>query len=337
MRNGESNYPIDIVIPWVDGNDPAWLEQKAKYSGEITTSVRRFDYQEWGLLKYWFRGIEECAPWVRNVFFITWGHIPEWLNTNNQKLRIVNHKDYIPGEYLPTFSSHTIELNFHRIEGLAEHFVYFNDDMYLVNKTKPDDFFFNGLPREVAIVNPIAPSQRYYINNVQLTSIAVINEHYRKHEVIRKNPTKWINLKYGKLLPLNILFAPWGRFPGLLQQHIAASYLKSTFVEVWRQEPELLHDTCAHRFRDFKCDVNQWIMQEWQIANGKFEPRKLNFGKYYQIKDRETAKKAGKAILSGKYKTICLNDHIESNQEIVVDCLKKAFEERFPVKSSFEY
>ena len=337
MISGNKDYPIDIVIPWVDGDDPQWLKQKAEYSGDVTQSVRNFDYQEWGLLKYWFRGIEKCAPWVRNIFFITWGHVPKWLNTSNQRIKIVNHKDYIPEKYLPTFSSHVIELNIHRIEGLAEHFIYFNDDMYLVNATKPEDFFCNGIPRDVAIINPIAPSQRYYINNVQLTSIAVINEHYKKHEVIKKNITKWINPKYGRLLPLNLLFAPWGRFPGLLQQHIASSYLKSTFTEVWNEEAELLDETCSHRFRDFRCDVNQWIMQEWQIANGTFEPRNLNFGKYFQIRDVETANIAGQAILKGKYKNICLNDHIEDNQEAIVNILRQAFEEKFPEKSSFEY
>ena len=103
MNKRNIDYTIDAVIPWVDGNDPLWLKQKSEYSSDITSSVRSFDYQEWGLLKYWFRGIEECAPWIRNVFFITWGHIPEWLNRENEKLIIVNHKDYIPEKYLVLF------------------------------------------------------------------------------------------------------------------------------------------------------------------------------------------------------------------------------------------
>ncbi|WP_331836427.1 hypothetical protein [Erysipelothrix piscisicarius] len=72
-----------------------------------------------------------CTGWVNNVYLITYGHLPDFLNVDHPKLKIINHTDYIPSDYLPTFSSHTIELNMHRIEGLSEHFVYFNDDMFL--------------------------------------------------------------------------------------------------------------------------------------------------------------------------------------------------------------
>ena len=119
---------IDFVITWVDDSDLEWREEKAKFSGEDT---RESKYRDWGLLKYWFRGVEKFAPWVNRVHFVTYGHIPEWLNTECPKLNIVKHDDFIPKEYLPTFSSHTIELNLHRIPGLMEHFSYFNDDSRL--------------------------------------------------------------------------------------------------------------------------------------------------------------------------------------------------------------
>ena len=71
--------------------------------------------------------------------------MPKWLNTNHPKLNIVKHSDYIPSQYLPTFNSHTIELNIHRIKGLSEFFVYFNDDMFLTRRAKPTEFFKNNL------------------------------------------------------------------------------------------------------------------------------------------------------------------------------------------------
>src|SRR5699024_2272679 len=73
-----------------------------------------------------------------------------WLDVNHPKLNIVKHEDFIPEEYLPTFSARPIELNLHRIEGLAEQFVYFNDDMFMLDFLKKDDFFFNGMPCDVA-------------------------------------------------------------------------------------------------------------------------------------------------------------------------------------------
>jgi len=121
----DMNKPIDFVMIWVDGNDPEWQKEKAKYDGSVvTTANSEVRYRDWDNLQYWFRAVEKYAPWVNKIHFVTWGHIPKWLDTTNPKLNIVKHSDFIPEEYLPTFSSHTIELNLHRIEGLAEIFQF---------------------------------------------------------------------------------------------------------------------------------------------------------------------------------------------------------------------
>ncbi|MBQ6385770.1 MAG: Stealth CR1 domain-containing protein [Lachnospiraceae bacterium] len=336
MSRKTERYPIDFVIPWVDGTDPAWLAEKEKYSGEMTGSTYAYCYREWGLLKYWFRAVEKNAPWVRRIHFVTWGHLPEWLNTENPKLHVVKHGDYIPEEYLPTFSANTIELNAHRIPGLSEHFVYFNDDTYLTRRAKPEDFFLKGKPRDIAVINPIAPAGRNKISHMMLTDIGVINEYFRKHEVIRKHPLKWYNLKYGKLLPLNLLFMPWGRFPGLLEMHLPNSFLKSTFLTLWEKEPELLDATCRHTFRDFKTDVNQWLVREWQVASGNFYPRSTSCGRMINVLDRKTAEKAADCVRKKKYMMYCVNDHFEEAQEDLMQIVIDAFEEVFPDRSSFE-
>ena len=112
------NSKIDLVIPWVDGNDPEWQVLKKTYMEsenlcEIGDPGIR--YQSWDNLQYIFRGIEKYMPWVNQVFFVTWGHLPDWLNTDCKNLVIVKHKDYIPAEYLPTFNSNVIEMNYFRI------------------------------------------------------------------------------------------------------------------------------------------------------------------------------------------------------------------------------
>ncbi len=132
------NYDVDFVVTWVDGNDPVWQAEKAKYSPAKTSDARTSRYRDWDNMQYWFRAVEKFAPWVRKVHFVTYGHLPKWLNTNNPKLHIVNHKDFIPSKYLPIFNVNPIELNLHRIEGLAERFVYFNDDMFLLQPVKKD-------------------------------------------------------------------------------------------------------------------------------------------------------------------------------------------------------
>lgn len=125
---------IDFVITWVDGDDPIWqkkFEYFSKFSEGDKRSVR---YRNWDLLRYWFRGVEKYASWVRYVFFVTEGHIPDWINTECTKLKIVKHSDFIPLDDLPLFNSRAIEVNLHRIPELSEKFVYFNDDFLIINK-----------------------------------------------------------------------------------------------------------------------------------------------------------------------------------------------------------
>ena len=71
---------IDIVVLWVDGSDPAWLKEKSKYQDIKTTDANSDNrFRDWGLMKYWFRAIEQFAPWVRTIHFVTWGHMPDFL------------------------------------------------------------------------------------------------------------------------------------------------------------------------------------------------------------------------------------------------------------------
>lgn len=92
---------IDLVLPWVDGNDPKWKEDKAKYDNRNLASLDEERYRELGLLKFVFRGIEQNLPWIRKIHIITYGHLPKWLNTNCEKLNIVNHKDFIVSNQSP--------------------------------------------------------------------------------------------------------------------------------------------------------------------------------------------------------------------------------------------
>ena len=87
-------------------------------------------YRDWGLLPYLLRGIERYMPFVGRVFLVVSGEsqVPDWADTD--RLHIVYHRDIIPERFLPTFNSTTIELFLHRIAGLGEEFVYFNDDLF---------------------------------------------------------------------------------------------------------------------------------------------------------------------------------------------------------------
>ena len=154
---------IDFVILWVDGSDEEWLKEKKKYKTDIDVADSIVRYRDWDNLQYWFRGIEKFTPWVNKIHFITWGHIPKWLNTKNPKLNIVNHKDYMKPEYLPSYNSTAIELSLGFLECLSEKFVYFNDDFFIINKCKKEDFFVNDLPCDEYSEAPIIPDPKEFL------------------------------------------------------------------------------------------------------------------------------------------------------------------------------
>lgn len=330
---------IDFVIMWVDGNDPLWQKEKAKYDTNSNADGTIYRYRDWDLLQYWFRGVEKYAPWVNKIHFVTWGHIPTWLNTQNPKLNIVNHKDFIPEEYLPTFSANSIELNLHRIDGLAENFVLFNDDVYLIDDVSEKDFFINNIPRDMAALNVHCPKKSLISQYFCINDVNIINEHFNFKESLKRYNRKWMDLRNGKALLRTLALYNCPRFPGFYQQHIANSYNKKTFEEVWSKEYEILDNTCKHKFRE-TTDVNQWVFKEWQIASGNFINRSINFGKSFYI-DRDglsSKKEILNYIKNCKGKIISINDGPMSDNDFnnLIGDLKKTFSIRLSEKSSFE-
>jgi len=265
------NQKIDFVMIWVDGNDSEWKKERSLYDKNIKNSEDNSEhrYRDWDNLQYWFRGVEKFCPWVNKIHFVTWGHIPKWLNINNPKINIVNHKDFIPEKYLPTFSSHTIELNLHRINGLSERFVYFNDDTFVLDNMKPQDFFKKDKPCDSGIMNVHCYNMEDMVIMAPFRDIGIINHEFEMRKVIKSNISGWFNYKYGINNIRNLILLGCPRFPGMLQQHLPTSYLKRTFIEVWNKYENILDETCKNKFRTMT-DVNQWVFKEWQLAKGDF-------------------------------------------------------------------
>lgn len=338
------NYPIDFIITWVDGNDPDWQNEKNKYKG-IKGDSRNSRFRDWDTLRYLLRGIERFAPWVNKVFLVTCGHFPAWLNLDHPKLVIVNHRDYIPKEYLPTFSSRTIDMNFHRISELSEHFVYFNDDMLLMKPVEKEDFFVKGVPCDTAILRPAMVklsrdaikenSSQIYL--APIIDIALINKYINKKKAIRNNFFKWYSLRYGKEILKTMTMAPWDFFPGIREYHCCYSYLKQTYRELWELEGNAFSEVCSHRFR-VNTDYNHWVFSYWQIAKGCFAPRNPNFGVAFPLKDDDEYNTKVFAILRHpNHKVICINDNVsDENYERISKEFSKCLSEVFPDYSSFE-
>jgi hypothetical protein len=326
---------IDFVVTWVDGNDEHWLAERAVYMSQredAGNSVIR--YRDWGLMRYWFRGIEKFAPWVNNIYFVTWGHYPEWLNLDHPKLKLIKHTDYIPEEYLPTFNSNVIELNLHRIEELSEQFVLFNDDMFITDYVKTSDFFEKGLPCETVILGQtFAVSPEDVFSYTIFNNLAIINKYFQKKSVIKKHWKKIMSMKTGRDLLRNVLLLPFGHFSGFLDCHIPVSHLKDTFKAVWECERGLLEETSRHRFRN-KGDVTHWLMKNWRTCQGEYMPRSIKWGKSFAVgHDLDMID----AVVKQRFKAVCLND---TDPNLDFDHFRKelvvAFEKILPEKSQFE-
>lgn len=154
-NNNDIQQPIDAVILWVDGNDErhfnkilSYLEDKEK----VKNKKFRTRYDQVNEIQYTIDSILKFAPYIQNIYIVTDEQTPQFLKENisgiYNKVSVIDHREIFSGyeNYLPVFNCRPIETCIYRIPNLAEHFIYFNDDFFLINDTKPEDFFKDGLP-----------------------------------------------------------------------------------------------------------------------------------------------------------------------------------------------
>ncbi|MBR5220211.1 MAG: Stealth CR1 domain-containing protein [Clostridia bacterium] len=332
-----SREPIDFVITWVDGRDPAWLSEKRQYSTQKLADNREVRYRDWELLRYWFRGVEKFAPWVRTIHFVTWGHYPEWLNTDNPKLHIVKHSDYIPQEYLPTFNSNAIESLFHKIEGLSEKFVYFNDDMFCLKDLTEQDFFQNGKVCDMLAFQPVVANKDDPVMScTMLNNSLVLAKYFDKRENVKKQPGAYFNFGYPPLyFAYNFLELFFPKFTGFYSVHGPAALYKQTYRELWEKEEQLFTKTSSSRFRNNE-NITIYLIREWQKLSGNFTPKNIHkYLAYYNVGEQDDLML--NTIARQKRKFICLNDGNNVNDfDRTKERIQQAFEQILPEFSSFE-
>ena len=257
-------------------------------------------------------------------------------------MRLINHSDYIPKEYLPTFNSHTIELNLHRIEELGKYFIYMNDDFFPIRPLKPTDFFRHGLPCDSSLQQTLlsiyVPND-ITIQHVDFTQLGLLNAHFRKQNVTRGNLYKW----YGPYLGFHgmmqaLLKANQHFFTGFNTVHSAQPFLKSTFDTVWQYYHDYLNEHCHNKFRQ-NTDVNQWLIRYWQLAENKFAP-------YSKMKQRKmfspsltNCDEIITSIIQQKYDIITINDNpllSITDYMTIKPRINEALDSLLPDKSIFE-
>ena len=329
---------IDFVILWVDDNDPLWRKKRDYYKKQMGITLKTKErYRSWDNLQYLFRGIEKYASWVNKIFLVTDNQVPEWLDTANPKIRIVDHTEIIDYKYLPVFNSSAIELNVHKIVGLADKFVYFNDDNFITDFVDKDDFFINDVPKDTAALKLIVPEYRNQFNINIYNNVSIINNEFSLRKTLLKNP-RWFDIRNGKLTLDTILLSVWRNFTGFYDPHIPLAFNKQTFYDVWNIYEDRLNETVGNKFRT-SSDYTCWLFRYWQLASNNFQQRSHRFGNLYSLGSFSTAEECAQDIMNHKYKVICANDNEnlhESDFEIVKNTVNTALQNILPESCSFE-
>lgn len=291
---------MDIVITYVNGNDPIWKADYEKYT-DVPVMQKRF--RDWGTLKYLLRGIEVNMPFIRNVYLVVshLSQVPDWADTSN--LRIVLHSDIVPEEYLPTFNCNPLEMHLHRIEGLDEEYLYFNDDMYPLRKCTPEDFFRNG--------KGVLKFTRHFFSSGMYKQICRNSDaHARKAMGLSKSCSF------------------------LRPQHTCAAMLKSQCEELYEKlRPEILASLTRTREAG---NLNQYLFLNYQYFKGLMVDEKVS-NKHMSVAMVSPARLKS-YILDPDRNLLCVNDVrlSESRYEALRAAMLEAMEARFPEKSRFE-
>lgn len=291
---------MDVVITYVNGLDPVWRADYDKYAGKPLLEKR---YRDWGTLKYLLRGIQTCMPFVRNVFLVVSSdsQVPEWADRGN--LHIVRHKDIIPERFLPVFSSPAIEMFLHRIPGLDEEFLYFNDDVFPLMPCDSSDFFRDGS-------GVIGMTRHLLACNLFKKQCKVASDLARKALGMPKSP----------------FF--------LRPQHICTPMSRGLSEEAFRlQEKEILSTVTRLRSPE---NPNQYYYLDYMYFSGRLIPERVS-NKHISLGVWSGARTA-EYILNPKSKFACVNDVEMPNDKYLEkrEAIIKAFETRFPEKSRFE-
>ena len=151
------DFPIDAVIAWVDGNDPVHKAKRYKYAGvkELTNDEVGGDirFTNVGEISYCVASLLRFAPFLRKIFIVTDSQNPnitefidKYFPDRTTEIVLVDHKDIYAGyeSCLPIFNSLSIETMLWRIPDLSEHYIYLNDDFFIVSPVTVNDFYRDG-------------------------------------------------------------------------------------------------------------------------------------------------------------------------------------------------
>lgn len=303
------DFEIDMVFSWVDGSDVEFLRERARRMqtyvvGEGDDSEAR--YRQIDELKYALRSVHLFAPWVRRIFICTDSRPPAWL-AKHPKVTVVRAEEmFADPSLLPTYNSHAIESQLHRIPGIAEHFLYSNDDMFFGRPLSPDLFFSPG-----GITKFVEAGTRIGLGESDPSRSGFEN-------AARVN-RRLLHDRYGKVTTRHL-------------EHCAAPLRKSVMAELEREFPEEFRRTAASRFRSATdISVTNSLYHYYALLTGRAVVQTDAKVKYIET-TLQRALPAMKRLLKRRdMDMFCLNDgsfpeiSVEERTEAVIDFLERYF------------
>ena len=308
------NFPIDVVITWVNGNDPEWINKKKvftqKNSGNSENdSISRYDQID--EIKYCLRSIERNLKFVRQIFLVTDDQYPWWLDLNNDKIKIISHKNLIDEQYLPTFNSHVIESFLHKIPNLSENFIYMNDDLFIWKQLDPSGFFTPG---------GISLSRFENIKNIYGSRPDPTSPGWKNAAINSNNLLNSINLAKGVAFHLHTPFALKKSVLGELEENF-----KETYKNFRINKTRGLNDISTVSF----------LYHHYAIQTGKAIPCYENSSLTVNSSNRNSIRNLflNAKPYNQKYDFVCINDGGESK---LTSQVLEILDSKFPEKSDWE-
>jgi hypothetical protein len=215
---------VDAVYTWVDGSDPAFQAAFRRHVSAASAERKLWHYRSSGELRFSLRSLLRFAPWVRRIHILTNGQAPSWLDCSHPQIRLVTHAEVFPDpECLPTFNSNAIEMCLHRIPGLSQLFLYFNDDVFLGRSVRSSDFFLERGGQVVFVQDTLLPA----------------------------NPRQGSVRDRACAHTQNVLTQLWGRPPAprLLPAHTPQAYDRDVLFRLEALLANKFRQTASHRFR----------------------------------------------------------------------------------------
>lgn len=347
MNNNDTREKIDIVIPWVNPADKKWQQDKLLYSRKpitVDSDDEKF-FRDWNTLLYLLRSIETNMPWIGTVHFLTYGHIPEWLNTENTKLQVHNHEDFFKKtNAFPVFSSDAIEMNLTSIPGLSEEFIYFNDDELVVKPVDEERFFKNNLPVDTLVQDIPRGGWLYRLLRTKdvypeicKNCVRPLNKIISKRNLIKSHKECFYEPSYtSKERFKNHFFNLFPKYYWIRPNHAPQPLLKSSITDCEALFGDLINETGNSRFRNKK-DICHYLFRNYNLVKGHFYPHNYNDTHCIVLASYEQSVNELKRITD--YTFVCINDSEFLNHEDYLK-VKPLLEEKlaslFPNKSSFE-